>query len=256
MANYIYQAINENGKTVSGVLDADSTEMANSLLASRGLIPSKVIEERDSAGDGLWLKIKALRGTVSVSDLILFTKQFRSLLNAGVPILRLLQVLESQTESRALREAIAKIIDDIKQGSTLCEAMEKHPKIFSHLYCSMIKAGEVSGNVPSILERLSYIIEHEAKVKSDIKSALRYPQIVVIALCIAFVILLTFVVPTFVNLFKSAGLELPLPTKLAMLLYIFLKNYWYLIVAAIVFSIFGLAAYFRTDNGKLARVTF
>jgi type IV pilus assembly protein PilC len=120
----------------------------------------------------------------------------------------------------------------------------------------MIRAGEISGSVPSVLERLSYIIEHEAKVKSDIKSALRYPQIVVIALGIAFVILLTFVVPTFVDLFKTAGLELPLPTKVAMLLYAFMKNYWYLIIAAIVFIIFCLSAYFKTDNGKLARDAF
>jgi type II secretory pathway component PulF len=256
MANYIYQAINESGKTVAGVLEAESTEMANTLLAGRGLIPSKIIEEKVRTGDNIWTKIKALTGSVNVTDLILFTKQFRSMLNAGVPILRLLQVLESQTESSVLREAISKIIEDIKQGASLYQALEKYPKIFSRLYCSMIRAGEVSGSVPSILERLSYIIEHEAKVKSDIKSALRYPQIVVIALGMAFVILLTFVVPTFVDMFKSAGLELPLPTQVAMLLYIFLKNYWYLIIAAIVFGFLGLSAYFKTENGKLARDTF
>ena len=256
MANYIYQAVNESGRTVAGILEAESKEMANVLLAGRGLIPAKIVEEKARTGDSIWSQIKALTGAVKVTDLILFTKQFRSMLNAGVPILRLLQVLEAQTESRVLREAILKIIEDIKQGASLYEALEKYPKIFSRLYCSMIRAGEVSGNVPSVLERLSYIIEHEAKVKSDIKSALRYPQIVVIALGIAFVILLTFVVPTFVNLFKNAGLELPLPTKVAMLLYLFLKNYWYLIIAAIVLIIFGLSAYFRTDNGKLARDAF
>jgi type IV pilus assembly protein PilC len=257
MANYVYQAINESGKTVAGVLEAESTDMANNLLASRGLIPSKVIEEKNSAGgDSLWLKIKALTGNVGISDLILFTKQFRSLLNAGVPIIRLLQVLESQTESRTLRKAITKIIDDIKQGSTLGGALEKHPKIFSRLYCSMIKAGELSGSVSSVLERLSYIIEHEAKIKSDIKSALRYPKIVVIALSIAFVILLTFVVPVFVTMFKSAGIELPLPTQLAMLLYMFLRNYWYLILAFIVILIFSLSTYFKTESGQLARDSF
>jgi type IV pilus assembly protein PilC len=120
----------------------------------------------------------------------------------------------------------------------------------------MIKAGELSGNVSSVLERLSYIIEHEAKIKSDIKSALRYPKIVVIALSIAFIILLTFVVPVFVNMFKSAGIELPLPTQLAMLLYMFLRNYWYLILAFIVILIFSLSTYFKTENGQLARDSF
>jgi type II secretory pathway component PulF len=256
MVNYIYQAINENGKTVSGVLDADSKEMASTILAGRGLIPAKIIEEKVRRGDSISAKIKAFSGTVNVTDLILFTKQFRSMLNAGVPILRLLQVLEAQTESRTLRQTISKIIEDIRQGASLYEALEKYPKIFSRLYCSMIRAGEISGSVPSVLERLSYIIEHEAKVKSDIKSALRYPQIVVIALSIAFVILLTFVVPTFVSLFKHSGIELPLPTKLAMLLYTFLKNYWYMIIAVIVFTFFGLSSYFQTENGKLARDSF
>jgi type IV pilus assembly protein PilC len=253
MANYIYQAINEEGNTVSGVLEAESTDMANSLLAARGLIPSKIVEEKISAGGSFFSKISFLGGTVKVGDLILFTKQFRSMLGAGVPILRLLQVLESQTESKVLKSVIGKIINDIRQGSSLSDALKKYPKIFSPLYCSMIHAGEISGSVPNVLERLIYIIEHETKVKSDIKAALRYPQIVVIALGIAFFVLLTFVVPVFADLFSKAGLTLPLPTKIAMLMYSILKNYWYLIIAGVAIIIFGLTTYLKTDQGKLMR---
>ena len=115
--------------------------------------------------------------------------------------MRILEVLELQTESRVLKEAILKIIQDIRQGSSLSEAFEKYPKIFSNLYCNMVKAGEISGNLPGVLDRLIYIIEHEAKVKSDIKSALRYPMIVLIALSVAFIILLTFVIPQFATVF-------------------------------------------------------
>jgi len=170
--------------------------------------------------------------------------------------LRLLHVLELQTENQVLKEAIAKIVQDITQGSSISEAFEKYPKIFSSLYCSMIKAGEVSGNVPGVLDRLIYIIEHEAKVKSDIKSALRYPMIVVIALTLAFIILLTFVVPQFVSLFSKAGLVLPLPTKVAMLLHSYIKNYWYVILTFIAIIIFGLSSYFKTENGRFMRDTF
>lgn len=191
-----------------------------------------------------------------MNDLIIFTKQFRSMLSAGVPIIRLLQVLEAQTESHVLRKAIASVIMDIRQGSTLSEALQKYPKIFSILYCAMIKAGEISGNVPGVLERLIYIIEHENKVKSDIKAALRYPMIVVIALSIAFFVLLTFVVPQFASIFSKAGLVLPWPTKFAMLLYAFLANYWYLLVALVLIIIFSLAAYFKTPQGKFARDSF
>ena len=256
MASYIYKAINESGNTVAGVLEAESTDMANSILSARGLIPSKIIEEKISTGESIFSKIKAFTGSVKVPELILFTKQFRSMLNAGVPILRLLQVLETQTESKTLRSAITKMIEDIKQGSSLYEAMEKHPQIFSRLYCSMVRAGEISGSVPSVLDRLIYIVEHEAKVNDDIKSALRYPKIVVFALGIAFFILLTFVVPVFANLFKNAGLTLPLPTKIAVFLYTALKNYWYLLLAGVGIIVFGLFTYFKTDQGKLARDSF
>jgi type II secretory pathway component PulF len=120
----------------------------------------------------------------------------------------------------------------------------------------MIRAGEISGNVPGVLDRLIYIVEHEAKLKSDIKSALRYPMIVVIALVIAFIILLTFVVPQFASMFSKSGLVLPLPTKIAMLLHSYLKNYWYLILTAIVITVFGLSTYFKTENGRLMKDTF
>ena len=256
MPSYNYQAINESGKNVSGTLEADSVDVANSIILGRGLIPSKISQIQGTTGDDWWTKIKSIGGAVKVSDLIIFTKQFRSMLGAGVPILRLLQVLELQTESRVLKEAIGKIVQDIRQGSSISEAFEKYTKIFSPLYCSMIRAGEISGNVPGVLDRLIYIIEHEAKLKADIKSALRYPMIVVIALAIAFIILLTFVVPQFASLFSKSGLVLPLPTKIAMLLHSYLKNYWYVILTVIAIIIFGLSAYFKTENGRLMRDTF
>ena len=256
MPNYSYQAINEIGENVTGTLEAESMDVANSIILARGLIPSKLSPVKITNGDDWWSRIKSLTGTVKVKDLIIFTKQFRSMLGAGVPILRLLQILELQTESKGLKEAITKIIQDIRQGSSISEAFEKYPKIFSPLYCSMLKAGEISGNVPGVLDRLIYIIEHEAKIKSDIKSALRYPMIILVALAIAFVILLTFVVPSFASMFSKSGLVLPMPTKVAMLLSGYLKNYWYVILTFMAIIIFGLSAYFKTDNGRFMRDAF
>jgi type II secretory pathway component PulF len=256
MPNYSYQAINEIGNNVTGTLEAESMDVANSIILARGLIPSKLSPVKITNGDDWWSRIKSLIDTVKVMDLIIFTKQFRSMLGAGVPILRLLQILELQTESKGLKEAITKIIQDIRQGSSISEAFEKYPKIFSPLYCSMLKAGEISGNVPGVLDRLIYIIEHEAKIKSDIKSALRYPMIILVALAIAFVILLTFVVPSFASMFSKSGLVLPMPTKVAMLLSGYLKNYWYVILTFMAIIIFGLSAYFKTDNGRFMRDAF
>jgi type II secretory pathway component PulF len=256
MTIYRYKAIDDIGKTLSGTLEAESVQNANTILVSRGLIPSQVKEETFNERDTLWTRINAIIGTIKTRDLILFTKQFRSMLNAGVPIIRIMQVLEAQTESKVLRQAVTSIIADIRQGATISDAFEKHPKIFSHLYSSMLRAGELSGNVPSVLDRLIYIIEHEAKIKSDIKSAMQYPMMVVIALSIAFVVLLTFVIPRFATLFSSTGLELPWPTKIAVLLNLYLKNYWYLILGVLAAVIFGLRQYFKTQNGKLVRDTF
>ncbi len=216
MPKYTYQAINSIGEEVSGKLEAESVETAKFVLISRELIPSKIKEQQ---GSNDWLNALSVMGKVKTMDLIMFTKQFHSMLVAGIPILRILSILEDQTESKGLRQAISIIIKDINQGLSLSDSMQKHPKIFDRLYCDMIRAGEVSGSVPVVLERLIYIIEHEAKVRSDIKSALRYPLIVVIALSIAFIVLLTFVIPQFVTIFTSAGLVLPWPTKIAMLLY-------------------------------------
>jgi type II secretory pathway component PulF len=255
MPKYIYEAINDNGITVSGNLEAESVDVANYILISRNLIPSE-ISEQSKSGDNLLSKAIFGMRKVKVLDLIMFTKQLHSMLLAGIPMLRILSILQEQTENKSLKEAVVIIIQSINQGSSLSDAMEKHPKIFSRLYCDMIKAGEMSGNVPIVLDRLIYIIEHEAKVKADIKSAFRYPLIVLIALGIAFLVLLTFVIPQFASIFSSAGLVLPWPTKFAMSLYAFLANYWYLIIAVIIITVFGMISYFKTSNGKFVRDTF
>jgi type IV pilus assembly protein PilC len=255
MATYRYKAIDANGKSMTGTLDAESIDIANSILLTRDLIPSQVTEGTKEQGESLLTSVNAMFDTVKTKDLILFTKQFRSMMNAGVPIVRLMEVLEKQTENNALKHAIRSVIVSIRQGSSMSDAFEKHPKIFSHLYCSMLRSGEISGNLGSVLDRLIYIIEHEAKIKNDIKSALQYPIMVLIALGVAFVVLLTFVIPKFAMIFSKTGLELPLPTKIAVLMYNILSNYWYILLAIIFAVIFILRAYFKTQNGKLVRDT-
>jgi len=250
---YNYKAINQAGEEVSGKIEAESSDNANFILISRDLIPTQIKE--DNSEDN-FLRVLSGTGKVKTTDLVMFTKQFHSMLIAGIPILRILSILEEQTENKAMQQAISKIIRDINQGASLSDALSKFPRIFDALYCDMIRAGEISGNVPVVLDRLIYIIEHEAKVRSDIKSALRYPIIVLIALAGAFVGLLTFVIPTFASVFISAGLDLPLPTKISMVLYNFLSKYWYVFLGAIILIVLGLRFYFKTNNGKFVRDSF
>lgn len=255
MTDFSYEAINESGMNVNGTLEAGSVEMAENLLLSKGYIPTSVSAASGSRTGGIsvlsWIRERL--STVKIGDLILFTKQFRSMMQAGVPIIRLLQVLENQTENKILKGVIARMSQDIKAGLTLYESMKRHPVVFSPLYLSMINAGEISGTVPDVLARLITIIEHEAKIKADIKSALQYPFIVLIALGIAFFVLLTFVIPKFVTIFAKAGLTLPLPTKIAMLMYQALANYWYLLIGGTFGLIIALHFYLKTPAGRYTK---
>ena len=256
MANFSYQGIDENGMNVKGTIEADSREMAENLLLSRGLIPSRVFASSAAGGGSFLTKLREKLAGVKIGDLILFTKQFRSMMQAGIPILRLLQVLENQCQNNVLKNAIVAMSQDIKAGSTLYEAMKKHPSIFSPLYLSMINAGEISGTVPDILGRLISIIEHEARIKADIKAALQYPFIVLMALGVAFFVLLTFVIPKFVTIFARSGLILPLPTKIAVFLHHALTDYWFVLVGGLIIAVITLRAFFKTAKGRYARDAF
>lgn len=258
MAYFSYQAINESGANVSGSVEADSVEAVENLLLSKGYIPSGVVPARGAkaaGGSSLYDRIRERLG-VDTRDLILFSKQFRSMMHAGIPIIRIFQVLENQTENKALKKVITACGRDIQAGATLYDAMRKHPAVFSPLYLSMVNAGEASGTIVDVLDRLIKIIEHEAKVKSDIKSALQYPIIVLIALGIAFFVLLTFVIPKFATMFAKVGLDLPLPTKIALFLYKVIAVYWGIGIAVVFGLIFGLRWWFKTVGGRYALDTF
>ncbi|MDP2645125.1 MAG: type II secretion system F family protein, partial [Desulfobacterales bacterium] len=250
MAKFSYKGINETGEQVSGVIEADSVEAANLILSGRGHIPFKITRQRQDSSTGFLESIKGKLAPVTAQELILFSKQFRTLLHAGVSVVRTLEVLENQTENPKLKTITAAMATDIKEGSTLYDAFRRHPAAFSPLYCSMLQAGEASGALPDILERLTYIIEHDHKVRSDIKSALQYPLIVVVFLGIAFLVLLTFVIPKFVAIFLAAGLELPLPTRMCMIMYDVLTKYWYLLLGGAVAGSVSLKYYFSTETGR------
>ena len=255
MPKYSYRAITDEGTNTSGEIEADSAESASSLLAAQGYIPTRVKEERP-AMPGIQLgSLFDVFSRVKAPELILFTKQFNTLIRAGVPMLSLLKVLEEQTEQPKLRKILGTIHEDIKQGSSLYEAFRRHPKVFSPLYCNMLKAGETSGAINDVLDRLTYIIEHEHKVKSDIKSAMMYPIIVVCFLFIAFFVLLTGVIPRFVNIFKGAGLQLPIPTQICLLLYELIINYWHVGLGIMAIGGVLLYYYLKTEQGKFTFYT-
>ncbi|MGD8284309.1 MAG: type II secretion system F family protein [Desulfobacterales bacterium] len=255
MPKFSYRAITEAGATTTGEIEADSAERANNILAAQGYIPTQVKEERPSLPGFQLGQMLEVLSPVKAPELILFTKQFTTLIRAGVPMLTLLKVLEDQTEHLRLRRILGTIHQNIKEGASLYEAFRRHPKVFPPLYCAMLRAGESSGALTEVLDRLTYIIEHEHKVKSDIKSAMMYPIIVVTFLFIAFFVLLTAVIPRFVTIFKNAGLNLPLPTQICMLLYELMINYWYIILGILIVGGVALYYYLKTEQGKVVFYT-
>lgn len=237
MHKYNYQAIDENGNMLSGNIRADSNDAVASILASRGHVPLKIKKTAEELDVKLWSERVRNTRKVKTQELLLFTKQFRSMLRAGVTILRLLNILEAQTQSRLLKKVAASISASVKNGRSLHDSMKKFPRVFSPLYLSMINAGEISGSLPEVLKRLIYIIEHEDKVKKDIKATVRYPIIVLCFLSSAFLIIITFVIPKFAKLFEKAGVTLPLPTRISIGMYHFISDYWYVWISCVAVSI-------------------
>ncbi|MCF8111869.1 MAG: type II secretion system F family protein [Desulfobacteraceae bacterium] len=247
---YAYKAITEFGTKTSGVIQADSPEEAKNQLAGQGLIPVSLANGTAGSRSNITEQINLRLARIKLPDLIIFSKQFKTLFEAGIPMTRVMEVLEQQTENPKLKKTTAAISRDIQSGMSLTEAFREHPRIFSTMYCSMIEAGESSGRLGDVLERLIYLLQHEHKVKSDIKSAMQYPLLVVVTLFVAFLFLLTFVVPRFVDIFRQAGIDLPLPTRICLGLYKGLVVYWPVSLGILAAVIAGIYLYLKTEHGQ------
>ncbi len=257
MPQFAYEAINEAGNTITGEIEAETADAAKNRLAGLGYIPVAVSQGgAAAAGGGFFDNLSTRLTSVKAQELILFTKQLRTMLAAGLSMLEILNVLEQQTENAKIRKICGQMSDDVKKGASISDALAAHKRVFSELYVSMVRAGEAAGALPQVLERLIYIIAHEHQVKSDIKSALQYPITVVVALVGAFFFLLTFVVPVFARMFASAKIELPWPTKVAMTLNVIIADYWYVTFGIIAAVAVSLTLWFRTENGKVSRDAF
>ncbi len=253
MANFLYKAINEAGEEISGEMEADSVTAAQNILAAQGNIPTEVkSHSKNTTGASRF----SLFNKVPMPEIILFTKQVRTMMRAGIPILQIFSIMGEQTRNITLKKSLEVMEQEIREGETLHNVFQNQSHIFSRLYCGLINAGEISGTMPQVLERITYILEHEYKVKRDIKAALAYPKMVLITLFGAFFFLLTFVIPKFITVFDKAGLELPIPTKICMFLYQSLQSYWALMLVSIIGIIFGIKTYCKTKQGEINRDLF
>jgi type IV pilus assembly protein PilC len=242
MGTFTYTARSFSGDLKTATVDASSRDDVISQLRRQRLSVVKIDEA---------VQKKARRGHIKMRDVVIFTRQFSTMINAGLPLVQALNILAEQSQNKVLSDITRKVVFDVESGKTVADAMGKHPAAFSPLYVNMVAAGEAGGILDTILMRLATFMEKNDALIRKVKGAMIYPSVIMSVAAIAVTVLLLFVIPVFENLFSSAGLALPLPTRVVMMLSRALKSYWYIMISVAVTSFFLYKRYAATQNGRL-----
>jgi type IV pilus assembly protein PilC len=188
---------------------------------------------------------------VETRDIVIFTRQFATMINSGLPLVQSLDILAKQSENKSLKKCVEEVLYDVEAGNTLADAMKRHPKIFPDLYTNMVAAGEAGGILDTILLRLATFLEKADALRRKIKGAMIYPGVIFSVAGGAVSVLLIFVIPTFQTMFESAGVPLPLPTRIVIGMSSFLGNFWWALIVGMVAFVVLFRAYYKTKNGEL-----
>jgi len=247
---YVWKGRTVGGEIQTGELTLDSQDEALTALRKRRIIISSVREKKAEVNFGL---PKFGGPGVSTRDLAIFTRQFATMINAGLPLVQCLDILTKQTEKEGFRHVIGQVMRDVEAGTTLAEALGKkeHSKVFDELFVNMVEAGEAGGILDNILQRLATYIEKAEALKRKIKGAMVYPAVVLSVAVLATSFMLIFIIPTFARMFSGFGAELPLPTKIVMGLSSFLRSYWWALVGGMIASVVGIQRYYLTEKGRI-----
>ncbi len=246
MAKYFVKARDEFGNLIESTYEAETEKELYEKLNSLNYIPIK-IKEIKKAGI---LSLNIFPEKLTLTEQILFYRQLATLIDAGVPLIQSLEIVKKQLTNEKLSKAIANIREKIEEGLSLSEAMSLYPEIFSRMQINMVLVAEEGGVLPEILDRIALILENEKDTKEKIKTATRYPKLVVGALSIAFLVLMWFVVPQFQKIYGKFGKKLPLPTRILFGFYVFLKNYWWLIILIILLIYLLFRKWVNTEKGR------
>ena len=250
MAVYRWQGVSPKGEKLQGEMEASSREAVIIRLRSQRIQPTPSAIKEKGKGLDYEISLPSLGAPVKARDIVVFTRQFATMIDAGLPIVQCLGILAAQTDSKPFRKVIGGVKDDVESGTTLAEAIRKHPKVYTDLYTSMVHAGEIGGILDTILVRLANYLEKAAKLKSKIKGAMIYPSCIVAAAIIVTAILLIWVIPVFAEVFSSFGRALPAPTQFVINLSHFtIDHIWYLAGAPIIAGI-ALRFAYKTEKGQ------
>jgi type IV pilus assembly protein PilC len=234
-----------NGQIQKGQLDAPSRDEVNSYLRKNRLILVSLREAPKKININF-----STAQRIKTRDIVIFTRQFATMINAGLPLVQSLNILAQQTENKALAEVTKAVVYDVESGNTLADAFAKHPRAFSDLYVNMVAAGEAGGILDTILQRLATFLEKNDALVRKVKGAMVYPAVILSVAVIAIAVLLIFVIPVFQEMFASVNLELPLPTRIVIGMSEFLLGYWYLLLAGLAGVVFAIRRYYATPGGR------
>jgi type IV pilus assembly protein PilC len=246
MAAYAYSAINSDGLELRGEIHAPDLSAAREQLRLRGLLAQTLDELPAEGEEGARTYFKK----VKPKSLQIFSRQFATMIDAGLSVVGALVILEEQTEDKYLAAVISELRADVEGGLLLSQAMARHPKIFSRLYIAMVEAGEAAGILDQVLDRVAYQIEKETQLKRRVKGAMIYPTMVLIFATLVLIGMLLFLVPIFVDIFKTLGGDLPTLTQYVVKTSNFLRNQWMFFFPAVGAFIFGLRRLKRTEQGR------
>ena len=245
MPSFEWKGRDRGGRAQSGVLVADNKEAVFAVLRRQQVVPIAVKEK------GKEITLPKLRRGINEKTIAIFTRQFSVMIDAGLPLVQCLQILGEQQENKAFQRIILTVREDVEAGSSLANALKKHPQAFSDLYVNMVAAGEAGGILDTVLQRLATYIEKAARLKAQVKSALVYPAAVIAIAALVVYVILWKVIPVFATLFTSLGAELPLATRFVVAMSRFIGRFWWAIFAAIGVAVYFLRQYYHTESGKM-----
>jgi type IV pilus assembly protein PilC len=250
MAVFVYTGRTRSGQTITGEMEAPTRDAVVAKLRTQQVIATNV---RGKPRD---ITIPGFGGGVDEKEIVVFTRQFATMIDAGLPLVQCLEILASQQDNKVFKKALTEIRQSVEGGLTFAAALKQHPKIFSSLYANMVEAGEAGGILDTILNRLAQYMEKAMALKKKVKSAMIYPSTIVSVAVVVVIFLLVFVIPTFKAMFEGFGAALPLPTQIVLELSNIVRAYFLLGLGAIAAMIVGIRMWYKTSSGKLAIDSF
>ncbi len=251
MPNFAFKGRGSNGQLVDGEIEGSNSSAVAGLLMDRGVTPISIVEKKQQVDVLEVLRDRLNLHKISIEELLMFTRQMGALARAGIPLTRAIAGILESVQNPLLIRALRDILEQLESGRSLSVSCARHPKVFSNLYVSMIQVGENTGRLEETFAQMGEYIDRNRRITQNIKTALRYPTIVLTAVAIALAILNGFVIPKFADFFKANALELPWQTVFLLNTSEFFVNYWWVLLAALVAMFFGFKHYTGTVNGRL-----